>query len=196
MSSCTQKPTIARREVTRLSAATLLLAAFGGTRRADAAEPTLGALDAMQRDGRFDQWLDLIDHAGLTRYMTGQPPRSIPFTMFAPTNEALTPYKDDLLAELRLNTPFPDNRRVTRLIRSYTLPGLHPLSEFSGKKILLNGFSGNPIQLNGQNPNSPQVILLVGAMKSKNTIDPKPIVANNAIVFALSSVDIRMINGW
>ncbi len=195
MLSTSRSPMMDRRSATRLGAAAILTAAFAGTRLASADEPIPDALEAMQRDGRFGKWLDLIDHTGLARYMTGESGRSISFTMFAPTDAALAPYKD-LLADLKLNTPFPDTWRVNRLVRDYTLPGLHPLSDWNGKTVLLNGFDGNPVQLNAKNPNSPQIILLVGSMKSKNEIDRKAISAKNAIVFPLSAVDLRMIYSW
>ena len=195
MKSCTARFAVGRRDALRLGAAAALAVAIGGAGRASAAEAAPDALEVMQRDGRFSKWLDLISYTGLARYMTGEGGRIVSFTMFAPTDEAVAPYHD-LIKELRLNTPFPDTHRVTQLIRSYTLPGLHPLAEFSGKAVLLHGFANNPVQLDGRNPKSSQLVVLVGAKRSKNTIDGNPVIPSNAIVYALGAVDLRMVYGW
>jgi uncharacterized surface protein with fasciclin (FAS1) repeats len=194
MNISTTKFGMGRRNVLALGAITLATTTGKATSTAAADSPP-SALEAMQRDDRFSKWLELISYTGLGRYMTGDGGRTVPFTMFAPTNKAIAPYPD-LINELHLNTPFADTFRVTKFIRSYTLPGLHPLSEFAGKTVQLHGFEGNPVKLDGRDPKSLQLILLVGAKKSVNIIDRDPIIASNAIVYALDSVDLRMVYAW
>jgi len=195
MKSCTASVAVGRRNALGLGAAAALVAAIDGAGPASAADATPNALEAMQRDGRFGRWLDLIGRTGLQRYMTGEGGAAVSFTLFAPTDTALAPYQN-LLKDLRLNTPFPDTFRVTQAIRSYAVSGLHPLAEFAGKTVRLHGFAGNPVQLDGRNPRSLQLVVLVGAKKSNNTIDGTPIVASNAIVYALESVDLRPVYAW
>jgi uncharacterized surface protein with fasciclin (FAS1) repeats len=123
-----------------------------------------------------------------------------PFTMFAPTETAWADrsgVKDTLLRFLqttgnRGTDVFPDTGRIIRVIRSWTVPGRHPSSEFAGKTVTLTNLNGDSVTVNGTQ--SGQLGVSFRSTVTHEGLDATcklpEINATNAVIYACDTVSI------
>jgi len=192
-----------RRAALRASVGSSLAAAFALAGKASA-QP-LGPLDAlsvMQDDGRFSTWLGMISAAGLDRYATGR----YPYTMFAPTNAAMSRYPY-IVRDLLYGTggsragqggsgAMPETARITRAVRSHAYAGVHPPSELIGKKTSVKAFSGSEIEIDGTGGgNVLTVIMHIGTTLNTAKADTEVLTAPNVVIYPIDSFNLESFMG-
>jgi uncharacterized surface protein with fasciclin (FAS1) repeats len=155
------------------------------------------AYDILASQARFYTTTTMINIAGLVDRARGP----VPFTLFAPTEAAWADrsgVKGQLLAFLSVTSQhnsadvFPDTAKVIKVIRSWTVAGLHPLSEFEGKKVTLTNLNGDPIDVDGTGGQlSVTFKSTVTGQGLKANITLPPISATNAVIYPADNVDVE-----
>jgi uncharacterized surface protein with fasciclin (FAS1) repeats len=140
----------------------------------------------MASDPRFTNWVNLLQQSGLAPYARGVSP----YTVFAPTNAAISQRPDIRDALLpRASESFPDTSALTALVRAHVVYGLHPFDEFKGKKITLQSVSGTPIEIDGTNPQAVTVTWQsVQGQRGQGTLQGQPILASNADIYPIDAI--------
>jgi uncharacterized surface protein with fasciclin (FAS1) repeats len=143
----------------------------------------------MQQDGRFGDFVKLLGVSGIGRSAA----LARPYTVFAPTDAALEPSANmpALLGSTYGNgTAVPDVTGIDRVVRSRTVAGIHPPTEFAGKKVTLESMNGTPIEVDGTQNGTLTVTVRRADQVATQTINTKPLMASNAIIYPVDSVTV------
>lgn len=105
---------------------------------------------------QFTRWTNLMAYAemgdtSVRALLTGEKP----FTLLAPTNDALGRYSafvDSLLPTDDLALPRSD--RLVAFIRGHFCQGVHPMSEFVGQRGSLRTMAGTTVSFDGTQPDT------------------------------------------
>jgi len=157
------------------------------------------AYTVLQDDGRFTQLLTLIDYANMEQRVAH--PR-MATTLFAPTDEAFTkyPYAVRNLTASGLSPaqsdPFGMSNiaAVSEVLRTHAVAGLHPPSEFSGRKVTLTNIAGTPIEVDGTDPNNVTVRWsyrqpsAVPVSRASGVIGGTPLQARRALIYPITNI--------
>lgn len=185
--------TIDRRAFGQFALALCAASAVALPRRAGAAVDEDG-LSAMQSDGRFNRWTYLVQESGLAPYAAGRRP----YTVFAPTDQAMAQYPnvlDRVLGQNRapsMQVPFPDMGRLVAVIRRHVVAGLHPASALNGRRTTLTSLAGPAIVVDFSNPRSRTVVWdFQSTGTGTGTGVGEPLEAANAVIYPINNVDLR-----
>jgi uncharacterized surface protein with fasciclin (FAS1) repeats len=184
-----------RRAALQASLGSSLAAAFAGRASAQPLGP-LDALSVMQDDGRFSTWVGMIFTSGLDRYCTGL----YPYTMFAPTNTALSRYPyliRNLLGTGRASQfMMPNTSRIISIIRSHQINGVHPPTEFEGKNTTLTGVADNQIVVDGTGGGNQLVVKIsVGTTLDTSHAETNVLTAPNVVIYPIDSLNLEAFQG-
>jgi len=152
--------------------------------------PLGDGLTVMESDGRFREWIRLLSASGLARDAESGPP----YTMFVPTDGAMEPYALDFSEMLGLVAwnvnATPDVPRIDRVVRSHTVEGMHPLSEFSGKKMTLRSTFNTEVDVDGTTPGVLTVTVHRPTATAVQRITTQPLMASNAVIYPVETVSV------
>lgn len=153
--------------------------------------------DLLASEARFQTTTTLFNISGLVERARGP----LTFTIFAPTEAAWADrsgVKGELLAYMSAvgrsdaNDPFPDTSRIIRVIRSWTIRGVHPLSEFAGKTVTLTNLDGLPIVIDGTGGQlSATFTSTVDRQPLKVNVELPPMIATNGIIYPTDNVSVQ-----
>ncbi len=147
-------------------------------------------LTVMREDGRFSEWIQLLGVSGLAR--TAE--LTHPYTMFVPTDDAMGPFALDYTEMLGVNhvnvNSTPDLPRINRVVRSHTLEGIHPLTEFKGKKVTLQSTFNTQVDVDGTQSGVLIVTVHRPGVTAVQRISTQPLMANNAIIYPVEAVSV------
>ncbi len=194
---------LSRRAALRASVGTSAAAAlaFAGKASAQGLGPE-NALTVMQEDGRFTNWLAMISAAGLDRYATGRNP----YSMFAPTNAAMSKYPY-IVRDLLYGTggsragqggagAMPETGRITRAVRSHAFPGVHPPSEFVGKKTSVKSFAGSDIDIDGSGGGDVLIVVMhIGTTLDSAKADTNVLTSPGVVIYPIDSFNLEIVHG-
>ncbi len=140
----------------------------------------------MASDPRFRTWVSLIQASGLAPSARG----ATPYTVFAPTEAAFSHYptlRQDLLPSSA--NSFPDTGNLIRLVRAHVLYGLHPMSEFQGRRVTVRSVAGTPITVDGT-ASGPVMVSWSTPNRGEATahLTQAPLQASNAAIYPLDDV--------
>ncbi|HVP10652.1 MAG TPA: fasciclin domain-containing protein [Phycisphaerae bacterium] len=157
------------------------------------------AMTVIAQDGRFAQWVTLIDAANLEQ-RTAHPRGA--YTAFIPTDDAFEKYPyavRNILGQNRApahSDPFSMENayRAAFVVRTHVVPGLHPMSEFEGKKVTLTNLAGTAVIIDGTQAGGATVTWeyqggLLKAGKGTAKISGAPLRANMALIYALDPIE-------
>ncbi len=146
----------------------------------------MDGLTVMASDPRFRTWVSLIQASGLAPSARG----ATPYTVFAPTEAAFSRYptlRQDLLPNS--NNSFPDTSTLIRLVRAHVMYGLHPMSEFQGRRVTVRSVAGTPITVDGTAAGPVTVSWSTpGRGEATAHLTHAPLQASNAAIYPLDDV--------
>jgi uncharacterized surface protein with fasciclin (FAS1) repeats len=159
--------------------------------------PNTNVIDAIGGLREFAEFSDLVQRAGLTETLRG----AGPFTVLAPTNEAIRRIPAGLLNQLNPNnitasqsvgSSNPDIFRLEALINMHIIPGRYQLADFTGTVQTVRTRNGNAIEI-GSRPGEEYRIRMIRdagfgiggvnyELRSANFVNPQMICSNGAVL--------------
>lgn len=153
--------------------------------------------DILASQARFSTTTTMINISGMVERARG----ALPFTMFAPTEAAWADrsgVKGDLLKFLSVTSQhnsgdvFPDTGKIIRVIRSWTFAGVHPLSEFQGKKVTLTNLDGKSVEVDGTGGGlTATFVAQSNGQTLKVNLEVPPLVATNGVIYPADNVEVE-----
>jgi uncharacterized surface protein with fasciclin (FAS1) repeats len=145
----------------------------------------LDAWTVIESDPRFSDAVELFKYAGLVDYV-----RTTNFTAFLPTNAAFDKVPDVLSKLLQgRSRPFPETTLTVDFVRAHAVYDIHPLSEFSGRNVVLRSIAGYPIQIDGTKAGHYTVrwTSISSKIGTAQLMD-NPVIASNALIYPVDTV--------
>ncbi len=158
-------------------------------------------IDAIGGLTEFAEFTQLVQRAGLTETLRGPGP----FTLLAPTNEAIRRIPAGLLNQLDPNnitgspsvgSSTPDVFRLQALVNMHILPGRFQLADFTGAPQTIRTRNGNAIEISSQPGQEYRIRMIRDAgfgvggvnyeLRNANFVNPQ-MVCSNGIVLPINT---------
>ena len=140
----------------------------------------------MASDPRFRTWVSLVQASGLAPSARG----ATPYTVFAPTEAAFGRYptlRQELLPSSA--NSFPDTSNLIRLVRAHVMYGLHPMSEFQGRRVSVRSVAGPSITVDATAPGAAVVSWSTPSRGEASAhLTEAALPASNAVIYPLDDV--------
>lgn len=135
-------------------------------------------------DSGLSQWAHLVQIAGLTPAA-----QTNNVTVFAITNEGFDSvnkvYSNALMSPGAMGSP--NFMRIQLVVMSQAVLGLHPMSEFEGKKVTLTSVAGTPLVVDGTTPGK----ITVEAEFTTLSTTGNPLSSSQALIYPMSVVKVN-----
>ncbi|MCB8882768.1 hypothetical protein ACELLULO517_21160 [Acidisoma cellulosilytica] len=171
-----------RRNLSRTFAVAIVTAGLGLA--GQGAAQAQNAATAMASNPDLSQWSYIVGQAGLKMAAATNP-----VTVFALTDKGF----NDINAVWHgaLKTPgasgSPNYQKMQQLVRSQAILGLHPPSEFDGKKVTLTSVAGTPITVDG----TVQGKLTVEMKYATGAVSGMPMVSDQSVIYPIVASDVH-----
>lgn len=170
-----------KRNISKFLAAAVIAAGFGAAAIPAHAQ---NAVTLTATDSGLSQWAHIVQLAGLV-----QAAQTNNVTVFAITNKGFDRvnkvYSNALMSPGSMGSPH--FMRMQSLVMSQAVLGLHPMSEFDGKKVTLTSVAGTPLEIDG----TTQGKLVIKGAYTTTELTGQPLTSSQAVIYPVTVLHVH-----